>query len=219
MAPDSRGLVVDFGGVLTTSLDHAFRAFCEREDVDSEALSATLREAYGAADADSFVARFETGRLERGEFERLLAAALSEGLGRPLEPSDLVARMLADLRLDPAMAAAVRNARLAGIRTALLSNSWGSESYPDDLLDELFDEVVISGHVGLRKPDPQVFLLACRRIALTPRACVFVDDWRPNVEAAEAVGMRGVLHEETPRTIAELERVLEVRLDGAADTM
>jgi putative hydrolase of the HAD superfamily len=198
--------------VLTTSLGEAFRAFCRREGVDEERLRGALRQAYERADRDSLVSRFETGRLDRDEFERDLAATLSVGLERPLDPEGLVARMLADIRPDRAMVEAVRTARRAGVRTALLSNSWGLEPYPEQLLAELFDEVVISGQVGLRKPDPAVFRLAAERLALSPRACVFVDDVRSNVEAAEAVGMRGVVHEAAEATIGELERLLRVPL-------
>ena len=205
-------LVVDFGGVLTTHLGDAFRAFCEREGVDYEAVRAKLREAYGEPDPESLVARFETGRIERVEFEQELSTALSEGLHRPIDPTDLIARMLTDLRLDDAMVGAVRAARSQGVPTALLSNSWGVDYYPHDLLEDLFDHIVISGQVGLRKPDPEAFHLAAGRLGLPPERCVFVDDVESNVRAAEAVGMRGVLHEETQKTIAELERLLGVAL-------
>ena len=207
-----RALVVDFGGVLTTHLGDAFRAFCEREGVDYEAVRRRLREAYGESDPESLVARFETGRMPREEFERELAVGLSEGLDRPIAPERLIQRMLTDLRLDDAMIAAVRTARRAGVPTALLSNSWGVEYYPHDLLAELFDQIVISGEVGLRKPDPEVFRMATDRLGLSPEDCIFVDDLPSNIQAAEAVGMLGVLHEEAANTIAELERLLEVPL-------
>ncbi len=214
-----KGLVVDFGGVLTTHLGDAFRAFCEREGVDYERVRTKLREAYGESDPESLVARFETGRLPREDFERELAAGLSEGLDRPIEARDLIARMMNDIRLDDAMVAAVREARRRGVRTALLSNSWGVEHYPHDLLAELFDQIVISGQVGMRKPDPEVFRLAADRLGLPPDECLFVDDVRGNIEAGERVGMRGVLHEETSRTVAELERLLGLPLSEVVDTL
>jgi putative hydrolase of the HAD superfamily len=210
--PTGPGLVIDFGGVLTTHLGDAFRSFCEREGVDYEQVRARLREAYGGSDPESLVARFETGRMPREEFERELAVGLSEGLHRPIDPEGLIERMLTDLELDDAMVNAVRAARARGVPTALLSNSWGVEYYPHDLLAELFDHIVISGEVGLRKPDPDVFRMASERLGLAPEECVFVDDLASNVAAAEAVGMRGVLHEKTPATIAELERLLDVPL-------
>ncbi len=209
-----RGLVIDFGGVLTTSIGEAFREFCEREGIEHARLKAILRSSYAVGtEPDALVAMLETGRLERPEFERRLAEALSEGLSSPLDHTDLLARMLGGLRFDVPMVEAVHAAHQAGIRTAMLSNSWGVDAYPRDLLDQLFDEVVISGEVGMRKPDPEVFRLAARRVGLDPRECVFVDDVRGNVEAAEAVGMRGVIHEEAAATIRELERLFGVRLD------
>jgi epoxide hydrolase-like predicted phosphatase len=214
-----RGLVIDFGGVLTTSLGDAFQAFCEREGVDYERVRAALRAAYDQADPDSLVFRFETGRLERAAFEGGLAAILSDGLGHPVEAADLVSRMLADVRLDESMVSAVLAARRAGVRTALLSNSWGLEPYPRGLLAELFDAVIISGEVGVRKPDPRMYGLATDGLGLASERCVFVDDWAPNVEAAEAVGMRGVLHESAERTIAKLERLFGAPLDDAVGTM
>jgi epoxide hydrolase-like predicted phosphatase len=207
------GLVVDFGGVLTTSIAEAFRSFCESEGIDHDRLQAILRSAYEVgAEPDPLVAQMETGRIDRVEFERRMAEALSEGLDRAVDPTDLLARMLSGVHFDVRMVEAVRAARRRGVRTALLSNSWGVETYPRDLLHDLFDDVVISGEVGMRKPESGVFLLAAERLGLPPARCVFVDDVRGNVEAAERVGMRGVVHERAEDTIAELERLFGVSL-------
>ncbi len=214
-----RGLVVDFGGVLTTHLGDHFRAFWEKEGVDFERVRETLREAYGEANPQSLVARFEMGLIPIAEFERELADVLSHDLERPVPAEGLVRRMLADLKLDDEMVAAVRAAHDAGIHTALLSNSWGVECYPHDLLEELFDLVVISGQVGLRKPDPEIFEFAAERIGIPPEDCVFVDDLRRNIEAGEAAGFHCVLHEDSARTIPELERLLGVSLRTAVDTL
>ncbi|HEV3474026.1 MAG TPA: HAD family phosphatase [Actinomycetota bacterium] len=208
------GLLIDFGGVLTTSLGDAFRAFCEREGIQWERLEATMIEAYRDVRPDSVVARVETGHSDREEFERFLAEALSEGRDSPLDAQDLIVRMLADIRMDDDMVEAVRTARRRGVRTGLLSNSWGVDYYPRDLLAELFEEVVISGEVGMRKPDPEVFRSAAGGLGLPPEACVFVDDIRANVEASERVGMRGVLHERAAETIPTLEELLGVSLRG-----
>jgi putative hydrolase of the HAD superfamily len=205
--------------VLTTSLREAFISFCEREGTDYERVKDAMRAAYGDADAESLVARFETGRLETQHFEAELAEALSRGLDRPISPDGLISRMLRDLQLDREMIAAVRAVREAGIRTALLSNSWGVEYYPHDLLAKLFDEIVISGEVGLRKPHPEIFHMAVERIGLPAEECLFVDDLRHNIEAAEAIGLRGVLHEKAPETIAELEELLGVTLVSSVDNL
>ena len=98
----------------------------------------------------------------------------------------------------------VRAARAAGVRTGLLSNSWGLDYERDDW-DALFDAVVISGEVGLRKPDPAIYALAARQLDLPPEQIVFVDDLRPNVRAAAAAGMVGVQHVDLETTVSELE--------------
>lgn len=211
-------MVIDFGGVLTTSLGDAFRAFCRREGADYEKVRAALQRAYGDMDADSMVARFEKGLVEKDEFEVHLAGLLSEDLHEPLDPTDLIARMLEDVRIDRAMVTAVRAARGAGIRTALLSNSWGVDYYPRELLEELFEEVVISGEVAMRKPDPDAYLHTAERLGLRPEECLFVDDHDDNIEAAKRVGMRAVHHRETTRTIAEMEGVLGIPLRASVMT-
>jgi putative hydrolase of the HAD superfamily len=105
---------------------------------------------------------------------------------------------------------AVRTARRAGVRTGLISNSVGTDIYDRAVLDELFDAIVISGEVGLHKPQPEIFLLGAERVGLAPAECVFVDDLRENCAGAEAVGMTAVLHRGVERTLAELERLLAV---------
>jgi epoxide hydrolase-like predicted phosphatase len=220
----ARGLIVDFGGVLTTSIGDSFRAFCEREGIDHQVLEGILHSAYGVGtEPDALVSMMETGRLDMAEFERRMASSLSAGLDHRIEPDRLLSRMLADVHFDMPMVEAVRDVRGAGIPTALLSNSWGVEYYPRDLLRELFDQVVISGEVGMRKPDPEVFRLAAGRLGLSSEGCVFVDDTEGNVDAARTVGMRGIVHESSRETIAELARLfrfrLEVRDAGRVDSI
>jgi epoxide hydrolase-like predicted phosphatase len=171
-------------------------------------------------DPDSMVARFEKGLVAKDEFETHLAKLLSADLPEPMEPEDLIARMLEDVRIDEDMVAAVRAARRAGIRTALLSNSWGVDYYPRELLEELFEVVVISGEVGMRKPDPDAYLHTVERLGLRPEECVFVDDHDDNVEAARRIGMRIVHHRETPQTVEEMEKALgaSLRVPAARDS-
>jgi epoxide hydrolase-like predicted phosphatase len=103
----------------------------------------------------------------------------------------------------------VRRARAAGVKTGLISNSWGEGlAYDQSLLDELFDAVVISGDVGLHKPEPEIFHLGAGRIGVAPEECVFVDDLRENCAGAEAVGMTAILHRGANSTLPELERLL-----------
>lgn len=208
-----RGLVVDFGGVLTTSITESFRIFCRREGIAEERLNDLLHASYRGGSDDSPVARVETGALTTEEFEGMMAELLSEGLDEPLPAGGLVARMLETVEPDPAMLAAVGRAREGGIRTALLSNAWSPRQYRIGGIDDgLFDAAVISNEVGMRKPSPEIYREAARRLDLDPGACVFVDDLRANVEAAERVGMRGILHERAEETIPLLQELLGVPL-------
>src|ERR1700685_3774527 len=100
-------------------------------------------------------------------------------------------------RPDPAAgrrprAALPRRVRRAGLKTAMLSNSWGVGAYPADLLAELFDAVVISAEAGMRKPEERIFRHAASLLGLDPAECVFIDDIEANVQAAEALGMTRV---------------------------
>ncbi len=107
---------------------------------------------------------------------------------------------------------AVKHAREAGIRTALVSNSWGMHRYPHELFDELFDGIVISGEEGIRKPSRRMYELGAQRAGVQPRACVYVDDLPFNLTPAEDLGMATIHHTSAETTIPELERLLGVPL-------
>jgi len=198
-----KGLLVDYGGVLTTSVFESFRAFCRAEGVRPDMIPHLLVE---DEEALAELHAFEVGRLEDADFERRFAARLG------VEPERLLERIFAALGPDEQMIALVRAAREAGVSTALVSNSWGMAIYDRPLIAELFDAELISAEVGLRKPDPGIFLLAAERLGLEPAQCVMLDDLRPNVAAAEALGMTAVLHRSADATAAELERLLGIPL-------
>ena len=201
-----RGLLVDFGGVLTSNVFESFRAFCRDEGLDSEAFLQIMRR---DPEALKELRAVETGVLDEEEFARRLGARLGVA-----QTDGLVDRLFAHIEPDEEMLAAVMRARGAGIRTGLLSNSIGKGRYDRSAFPELFDGVVISGEVGLHKPQPEIFRLGAERIGLSPEDCVFVDDLRENCEAAEAVGMTAVLHRGADSTLPELERLLGVELRG-----
>ncbi len=125
---------------------------------------------------------------------------------------DLIDRLFAGSEPDEPMLAAVQRARAAGIRTGLISNSWGTRRYDRARLAGLFDGIVLSGEVGMRKPAPEIYELGAQRIGLEPAACVFVDDLPFNLDPAAALGMATVHHVSSEQTIAELERLLGVTL-------
>jgi len=199
-----KGLLVDFGGVLTTDVFESFRAFCEREGLDPNEVIRLFREDQVTVE--------ELRRLERGEISE---DQFAEHFGPRLGVEDtegFVDRLFAGMQADEAMIAAVRTARRAGGRTGLISNSWGVGRYDRSTFAELFDGVVISGEVGLNKPEAAIYELGAQRVGLSPAECVFVDDLRENCAGAEAVGMTAVLHHGAEGTVAELERLLGVEL-------
>jgi putative hydrolase of the HAD superfamily len=198
-----RGLLIDWGGVLTSSLFDSFRAFCELEGLAPETLAQRFR---GDPICRELLIRFETGRITEDEFEPQLAEAL--GVGAP----GLIDRLFAGSSPDEQMIAAVKAAHDGGIRTGLISNSWGTRRYPRELLTQLFDGIVISGEVGIRKPAPEMYVIGAERIGVEPERCVFVDDLPFNLEPAAALGMATVHHRTAGETIAELQRLLAVEL-------
>ena len=206
MAPEDAtypGLLIDWGGVLTSDVFVSFGAFCELEGIERDELSRVFRT---DAECTELILGLETGAVAQEEFEPRVAELL--GVAAP----GLIDRLFADARPDEDMLQAVRRAHAGGIRTGLVSNSWGTRRYPRDLLGELFDAVVISGEVGLRKPAPEIYALGAKRIGLEPSDCVFVDDLKANLAPAAELGMAAVRHRAADETIPQLERLLGVSL-------
>jgi epoxide hydrolase-like predicted phosphatase len=198
------GLLIDWGGVMTSNLMASFRAFCAVEGLDPGALAGAFR---ANPQARELLFGFEEGRIEEPDFERGLGAVLGVS-----SPQGLIDRLFSGSVLEDAMVAAVRGARAGGVGTGLISNSWGTSRYPHELLAELFDGVVLSGDVGIRKPAPRIYELGAQAIELAPSSCVFVDDLPFNLPPAEELGMATVHHTEVERTIGELERLFGLAL-------
>ena len=212
MVTGYRSLIVDFGGVLTTPLQDAMAQFAEEHGIELQDLVRVALAAYAEGGRDQLVVQFETGELGEAEFALAFAQRLADVSGKEIDHEGLVYRLLRSLRLEDAMIEAVRRSRSAGIKTALLSNSWGLELYPRAILDEICDVVVISGEVGLRKPDPAIFTMTTDKLDVPPEECVFVDDHPGHLKTAQEVGMTTVLHRTPAETIAELETLLGLQL-------
>ncbi len=206
------GLITDFGGVLTTSIFESFKAFCIDHSIEPEVLRDLFAEMLAEGDAN-LLFRLERGELEHDEFDRLLAEQLSERSGVEVDHVDLKGRMFLQVRPAPEIVDAIASIHKAGFATALLSNSWGPSGYPREMFDDMFDAVVISGEVGLRKPDPEIYLMTAKMIEKDPTDCVFIDDIKVNIEGAEAVGMTGLHHREPSDTLEALQRLFEISFD------
>ena len=196
-------LLIDWGGVLTTNLFTSFQAFAVASGIEPESIMGRFRADPAARE---LLISLETGELDEPTFEQRFAAILE------VEPDGLIDGLFAGVGPDPEMVDAVRIAKAGGIRTALVSNSWGVHRYPHDMFDELFDGVVISGEEGVRKPAPRMYELGAERAGAPPELCVFVDDLIFNLEPAEQLGMATVHHVSAERSIPELERLLGLAL-------
>ncbi|HTA35397.1 MAG TPA: HAD family phosphatase, partial [Solirubrobacteraceae bacterium] len=202
-AGERTALLIDWGGVLTSNLFDSFRAYCERVQIDPQ----TLRERFSKDPAcRELLIALEKGELQESDFERSLAEVLE------IDSDGLVDGLFAGVHPDAAMVEAVRKAREGGVRTALVSNSWGVHRYPHDLFDELFDGVVISAEEGTRKPSRRMYELGAERAGTTPEQAVYVDDLPFNLKPADELGMATIHHTSAETTIPELERLLGLPL-------
>jgi putative hydrolase of the HAD superfamily len=215
-----RGVIFDWGGVITTPIADTVTTWLEAERIDRESYAAAMRpwvrQAYGPEQDESPIHALERGEVPDEQFEETLAALLVTVDGGPVAAGGLLKRMFGGSSIQEPMLELIRDLRFSGLRTGLLSNSWGSpDSYPRHLFGELFDDVVISGEVGMRKPEERIFRLAAGRLGLQPSQCLFVDDVEGNIVAAQALGFDTVHHTEPALTRAALSGLL-TNLDGAS---
>ena len=213
--PTPRGLVVDWGGVLTSDIRPSVKRWADKYDVDLSAYVTVMGEWLGPqGEVEALVNpihALERGEMEVPHFEEMLARELAARTGADIEGAGLLQRMFDEFEHAHDMNALVRRAHDHGIRTGLLSNSWG-DFYPRDLWEGMFDVVVISGEVGMRKPEAGIFALTLDQMDLAAEDCVFVDDLRHNIDAAAQLGFIGVHHVSYEQTLMELEALFGVDL-------
>jgi putative hydrolase of the HAD superfamily len=211
-----RAVITDWGGVMTSPILDTVRAWLDAEDIDHDSYAAVMRPwvvaAYDPAADGNPIHALERGECTSEEFERLLAARLVRRDGRRVAADGLLTRMFAASVPCEPMYEAMQSLRMAGLRTCLLSNSWGSSGYPRELFPTMFHTVVISAEVGMRKPEERIFRHAAGLLALDPRECVFIDDMEANVLVAQETGMCGVLHTDPEATVTQLGQLFGLPL-------
>lgn len=157
--------------------------------------------------------RLEVGEIALADYLAGVEARAPEVLGKPLD-LEAYARFARQMPLGVhwMVVHKIRELRAAGYRTALLTNNvaeWGDAWRSTFPVDELFDTVVDSSAVGMRKPDPRVYELTCDRLDTAPRDAAFVDDNFDNVAAARALGMAAVHFGANPwEALAELDTMI-----------
>jgi putative hydrolase of the HAD superfamily len=204
-------LVSDFGGVLTTPLVESFAALQGDSGVDLEAVGMAMARV-AAEDGVNPLFELETGRMTEHDFLGRLGRALSENLGREVELHGFGERYFANLHPNEELIAYFGSLRERGLRLALLTNNvreWEPLWRAKLPVDELFELVVDSAFVGMRKPDPEIYSLTLERLALPAEACLFLDDIDVNVTTARELGMTGIHFVDTAQSIADISAALD----------
>ncbi len=196
-----KAALFDMGGVLTTSPFDGFAAY-ER----AEGLPAGFLRRLNATDADTNAwARLERNELDADAF-CVAFEAEAEAAGHRVDATRVLACL--DVTLRPAMVEAVRRCH-DRLRTALLTNN---TTPMDDAtrqpLDDLFDVVVESSRVGIRKPEPAFYALALAQVGVDATEAVFLDDLGVNLKPARALGIATIKVDEPDAAIAELEAIV-----------
>jgi len=205
-----RAIVSDFGGVLTTPLAGSFQGFADSSGIDLETMGQALA-ALHERDGTHPLHDLECGRMTETTFVESLRASLAELLGRDVELASLADTLWDGLFPNEEMIAFMASLRAEGYRMALLTNNvreWELRWRAMAPIDEIFELVVDSAFVGVRKPDPEIYELTLTGLGVPAGECLFVDDIEVNCEAARAAGMSAVVFRDTEQAIAEVRALL-----------
>ncbi len=206
-------VIWDFGGVFTTSPFEAFTRY-ERERNLPEGL---IRRINGTNHLDNAWARFERAETDLDAFDREFAAEAA-ALGHDVPGRDIIPLLAGDFR--PEMIEALRRIK-SRFKTGCITNNVPSMQaagagapanlYKGEIM-ELFDHLIESSKLGLRKPDPKIYALMCEALGVSPAGCVYLDDLGVNCKPARAMGMTTIKVESGPQAIAELEKATGMTL-------
>lgn len=203
-------VVSDFGGVLTSPLLGSFVSFEESSGISLEQLGRAMA-AVAARDGTNPLFELETGRMTEQAFIEALEQELSRAAGHAISLDGFGERYFEHLHPNEAMIAYMRDLRARGYRMAVCTNNvreWAPRWRAKFPVDEIFEDVVDSSFVGVRKPEPRIYELTLERLGVPAAHTVFVDDVEVNCDAAKAVGMGAVWFQSTDQAIADIERLL-----------
>lgn len=206
-----RAIVCDFGGVLTTPLFAAFAAFQDEVGISPENLGKAMR-IHLAEGEDLPLFKLERGEISEDEFIAGLEDGLEAILGHRPHLHHFRQKFWGALHPNEEMIALMRELKASGLKMAMLTNNvreWEPLWRSMLPVDEIFEEIVDSAFVGCRKPEARIYELTLERIGLPAEACLFIDDLQPNIEGAEAAGMRAVHFRDNAQAIAEIRAALD----------
>jgi putative hydrolase of the HAD superfamily len=200
-----RAVISDFGGVLTSPLFESFAAWQRKSGLSFERLGRAMADASERSGIHPLY-ELEKGTLSEAEFLRMLEAELDAGTSL----SGMRDVYFEHLHPNPPMIELMRDLRGRGLRMALLTNNvreWEPQwraKLPE--IDEIFEVIVDSAFVGMRKPDPEIYTLTLERLGdgLEPADCLFVDDVDVNCETAQSLGMHAVHYRDPDQAIAAI---------------
>ena len=209
-------VIWDFGGVFTTSPFEAFARYEREHGIPV----GTIRKINSTNHENNAWAQFERSDIDMDGFDRIFADE-ARALGHHIPGKDVLPLLSGDFR--PEMIEALRRIRTK-FKTGCITNnmptntvegpssvSAGRSIYAREIM-VLFDELIESSKIGIRKPDPRIYHMMCEKLGVTPAACVFLDDLGPNLKPARALGMTTIKVESGPQAIGELEAATGMKL-------
>ncbi len=203
-------VISDFGGVLTSPLLDSFAAFGEESGISPEQLGNAIG-ALWSRDGANPLFELETGRMTEAAFLGALAGELTEQLGRTVELHDFGARYFEHLHPNEPMIAYMRELRDRGYKLAICTNNvreWEPLWRSMLPVDEIFQVVVDSGFVGMRKPEPEIYRLTLDGLGVAAGAALLIDDIELNCQGARELGIGAVWFRSNEQAIAEVEAAL-----------
>ena len=209
-----RAVIFDLGGVIFPSPFAAIREYERRIGIEPGFLGALItRQGH-----DGAWSALERGEIDPAQFGPAFTLECeAEGAPVPVDGAEFMAVVASgSSHARPEMLAAVDALRAAGLGTAALTNNWaplerGSSPAMTDLLTH-FDVVIESSVVGMRKPDPRIYQLACDRLAVQLAEAVFLDDLGVNLKGARAIGMATIKVDDPDVALGELEALVGLDL-------
>lgn len=203
-------IITDFGGVLTSPLIDSFAAFQNASGISLEHLGRGMA-AIAAREGVNPLVELETGRMTEASFLESLGRELASQLGRPVQMHGFGEAYLRQLKPNQAMIDYMRGLRERGYRLAICTNNvreWERTWRAMLPVDEIFDLVVDSAFVGVRKPDPRIYTLTLERLGVPAEQALFIDDIDINCDAARALGMLAIHFRDTEQAQSEIEAAL-----------
>lgn len=208
-----KAVIWDFGGVFTSSPFEAFARYEREKGIPV----GTIRKINSTNPETNAWAQFEQSKVDIDGFDQLFLAEAAV-LGHTIPGRDMLTLLAGDFR--PEMIEALRRIKREYVTGCITNNmphnaaggtAAGRSLYSADIM-QMFDVVIESAKIGIRKPDPRIYKMMCEKLGVPPEACIFLDDLGPNLKPARAMGMTTIKVESGPQAIAELEAATGMKL-------